>query len=160
MLKTETLSHYYRVVKHWLILTMPDTCHVQYISDHYYPIIKIHQLERGDPMKYTPVVFVRCSLDKDQKDQFLAWFEESRNIILNYVGEMLSEDYKLSLTADIQNNSFICSITCKAASSPNHNCCFSSRHSDCHTALALAVYKWLHILPENWSTLDDQEFWG
>lgn len=106
------------------------------------------------------VTFVPCNLSAEDKKAFLTWNKKESFPVETLISDMLSKGMKLSISFDEENSTHIVSTTCKNNSSPNHNLCVVSRHADIALAVALAWYKIVEVLPDNWAAFTEEADWG
>lgn len=105
--------------------------------------------------------FVNLKITGKHKDGFLSWMSRKDNDIQVDVAAFMSNGHKTSISWDTNNNVWIVSATCKDESSPNVNCCLTSRSNEWWEAMCMNVYKH-DIICAQGSWLDSAESgdWG
>jgi len=96
--------------------------------------------------------FVALPLTEDEKKAFKHQYEQTPNLRLDKLDELLKNGYKVSLNYDTSNNCIQVALTCKEPNSPNFNYVMSSRSPDVWQAISLALYK-------HYDLCDDED-WG
>jgi len=107
--------------------------------------------------------FVEIRLDEKEKAAFKKMYADKAQELLGVVPELLSSGYKLSLTWDENNKTYIASITCKAPLDPNFNYIMTSRAGDPWEAVALGIYKHQFMCDDgDWGgdTKQNSQTWG
>ena len=113
--------------------------------------------------KFGEIQFVNVTLDKSDRESFVAWYENAMADVDTHVADLLSRSYKMSLSDDQSNDCVICTLTCKDDRSPNHNYSMSSRAGNWLEAVMLSVYKTNILYPEKkggWPKEVQQRGWG
>lgn len=105
--------------------------------------------------------FVNLKITGKHKDGFNEWMSRKDPEIQLDVATFMSNGHKTSITWDDNNNVWIVSATCKEESSPNVNCCLTSRSSEWWEAMCMNVYK-NDVICAKSSWLDNAESgdWG
>lgn len=110
---------------------------------------------------FTEISFVNIKITGKHKDAFSTWKEAKPQDVALDVASFMSNGHKTSITWDTSNNCWIVSATCKEDTSPNVNCCLSSRSDDWYEAMCMNVYKHKFIAKEgSWKDQEDDSNWG
>lgn len=95
--------------------------------------------------QFSDYYFIECRLDVRDKDKFAAWYKAANEDFSMYWATVLQGGYKQSCTWDMQNDTFIASITCTDQEHPNFGAVLTSRADNPVEALALTLYKYIVI---------------
>lgn len=98
----------------------------------------VSKLPRGN---WPETNFVNLKITGKHKDGFTSWMSRKEADIHLDVVAFMSNGHKTSITWDTSNSVWIVSATCKEESSPNVNCCLTSRSSEWWEAMCMNVYK-------------------
>jgi hypothetical protein len=110
---------------------------------------------------FTKTEFFTFRLDKTQKASFLKWQEAKAGEMVSMLDTLLSERYKISITADAEATCIIASLTCRDEDNPNENYCFSSRSDEWSEAIMLMCYKHFDLAAGgSWPVDTQDDSWG
>lgn len=91
--------------------------------------------------------FVDVKLSKDDRDRALSWNESDFG---DELADLLSSNYKVTLTWDVRTETFLVSISCYSDTSVNFKRTLTTRFVTAIGALRMAVYKHVIVLDEQW----------
>lgn len=113
---------------------------------------------RNVPM-FPQIQFIRWQMTADEKKAWKAAHEKEPFANLDMLDTLLLSEYKVSLSYDANNDTHICTITCKDTNtkSPNHGFAFSTRAKTASEALDMALYKHYHCCADETWTADDDD---
>lgn len=92
--------------------------------------------------------FAAITLQDADKADFDAWAAENMTDDEKLISEMAFEGYKLSLSADLENQCFIVSYTNRNPDHPHYNTTVSSRSDDWTEALHMTAFKLRRMYPD------------
>lgn len=110
---------------------------------------------------FAEISFLNIKITGKHKDDFNTWMSRKDAEISLDVAAFMSNGHKTSITWDDNNKCFIVSATCKESSSPNVDCCITSRSAEWWEAMCMNVYK-NDVMCNKGSWRDQQEDtdWG
>lgn len=116
------------------------------------------KLPRGN---WPETQFINLKIAGKHKDGFTSWMQRKESDIALDVVSFMSNGHKTSISWDTNNNVWIVSATCKDESSPNVNCCLTSRSNEWWEAMCMNVYKHDIICAQgNWLDNAESGDWG
>ena len=98
---------------------------------------------------------VRVPFTAEDKEGFDKWM--STVDVADMIQELVSGDYKLTLSYDNRNDAYLCSISCYDASSPNYKHTMISRAASTLTVLHLAIYKHFVVANGEWHSDEPED---
>lgn len=90
---------------------------------------------------YEAPEMINYTLDSEEKKRFQKWLIERGAELTVEIADLISEDWKTSITYDANNATYILAATQKAETNENYNVCVTARHAEWYTGLALLVFK-------------------
>lgn len=107
--------------------------------------------DNGAEAKHAWTRFVNIALTgytkEDIRARYDAWDDFTGDLT-----SLLSSGYRIGVSFDEGNNSFIASVTCRATGDPNEGCTFTSFAGDWVTALQVALFKHYVVVAGVWDT--------
>lgn len=97
---------------------------------------------------YGDFKFAAVSLSDNEKKDFVAWRGEQVLTVTERIAEMAMLGYKLSVSADLDNQCFVVSLTMRNVGHPHHNTTVTSRSDEWDEALEMTAYKLLRMYPD------------
>lgn len=92
--------------------------------------------------------FVRGDMTAEQKAAAKVWIEKNGNDFETFLGDVLGSDYKLSLSYDDYNDTFVSSLTGKAGNKHNEGKILTGRGRTWYLALMSTLYKHYEIFQQ------------
>lgn len=108
------------------------------------------------------VDFVNIRLSPDDKKKFDAWAQQTLPDLADHLLALVSNDYKVSLNLDAQNDCYIVAFTGNSDNRKNKGLCMTSRSGDLIEAILIGLYKH-EVLCENgeWGEPEQRDnSWG
>lgn len=97
--------------------------------------------------------FHTYSLSEDEKNHFRGWVVENADALWAEVDEAVLAGLKFSLAADAKNDCIVASLTGAGRSAyQDTDICLTGRGTDCDTAIAVLVYKFVVALDRDLSS--------
>lgn len=100
--------------------------------------------------------FIRCELQSHHKSDLVQGISDG-SLTMDMCFGLVERGYKLSLTNDTKNRTFIATITDTREGSPTRNMALSARGATIATACCALAYKHFFILLENWLENEPQQ---
>lgn len=97
------------------------------------------------------VVFVKCELDKETKEQAKKW-DLKYEATFNGLERLINDGYKLSISRDTYHDATGVFLTMPTREHAHHGYCLTARGPDILSALKMLVYKHYNVLGEHWDT--------
>jgi hypothetical protein len=112
--------------------------------------------------KMNSIEFITIKIQREDKDAYDAWCEEYGDDLLNHLSNTADAGYKLSMSYDFENGTYIVALTGKKDTPKNGGLCFTSRSKDLVDALLLTLYKhWGLANGGDWSKIaTSTDDWG
>lgn len=105
--------------------------------------------------------FARVNLTDEEKEHYTGWAEEYADDVAELLIGTLLEDYKLTVTYDNENDTWIATLSATKRSKRNKAQSLSCRHRTYQQALSLLVYKHTIICDNGvWSDHEKSDNWG
>lgn len=106
--------------------------------------------------------FVRCELDSTHKSDLIKGISDG-SLNMDICFGLVERGYKLSVTSDPKNRTYIATLTDSREGSPTRNMGLSGRGATIATAMCAVAYKHFFVLAEQWldaETNRDKDEWG
>lgn len=85
--------------------------------------------------------FVNCVLTQEQDKAFTSWYESKDRKANAAIDESFADGYRVSVSWDDFNQTFIASLTYKGDKGDNKGKCLTARSDDWLESIAMVVYK-------------------
>ena len=95
----------------------------------------------GNQSNWNKIEFINVTLTEPQKKEFKTWAKENSPSLADDLGQVMVDDYRVSLVWDDNNQCFIATFTGKVEQTTNADKALSSRSDDWYEAMALTLYK-------------------
>lgn len=117
--------------------------------------------QKNGSQPFTPVSFVQCQLDAEEKKKFATWQAKNHDMLDTMVIEILQANHKISFSYSDNSDSFIVSVTGKPEDCINASRCYTSHAKDYATGLWVACFKF-HVLWNKgvWEDVDTASDFG
>ena len=110
---------------------------------------------------WNKIEFVNVTLTEPQKKEFKVWAKEHSNEVADDLGQLMVDEYRVSIVWDDNNQCFIATFTGKVDQSTNADKALSSRSDDWYEAIALNLYKHKVIFGgKQWNGETTKNNWG
>jgi len=107
------------------------------------------------------IEFVNITLTSEQAKSFKTWFKAQAEMVVDLLGQIMVNHYRVSCNWDDNNQCFIATLTGKQDSGVNESKALSARSDDWYEALALVSYKHLVIFEgKAWTGEGTKNNWG
>jgi len=105
--------------------------------------------------------FINVRLSASDQKKVLAWRESIGYELVEFVHGVITDGYKISISADVDRDCVIASITGKAGRGANAGCTMTSRGPDIDTALLITAYKHYALFDgKTWESEEGGDNWG
>jgi len=110
---------------------------------------------------WNKIEFINVTLTEPQKKEFKVWAKEQSASIADELGQVMVDEYRVSLVWDDSNQCFIATFTGKVDQSTNADKALSSRSDDWYEAIALTLFKHKVIFGgKTWNGETSKNNWG
>lgn len=124
-------------------------------------VLKMAGKSKGNVSQWVKPVFVNMTLNEEQKKIFTTWYKSEGERLSDFLGQVMVDDYKVSVNWDDNNQCFIASFTGKEDQRFNSNMVLSSRSDDWYEAIGLNLYKHLILCKSGkWDGETTKNNWG
>lgn len=111
--------------------------------------------------QFTGTQFVNVRLSTSDKKKVGTWEEAISFEVIEFIYGVITDGYKISVSADIDRDCVIASITGKAGRGVNAGCTMTSRGPDIYTALLITGYKHYSMFDAKaWEAEEGGDNWG
>lgn len=106
--------------------------------------------------------FITIKLERSDEKKFNTWYDKVSEDIFSYIQQTTDAGYKMSMSYDFENSTYIVALTGKKGTPNNEHKCFTSRSSELEESIGLALYKhWELAKGGDWSIIaTSQNNWG
>jgi hypothetical protein len=141
----------------------------QYLAGHLTSVLgyfsgdlhKMANKKSSAQSNWNKIEFINVTLTEPQKKEFKVWAKEQSPTIADELGQVMVDEYRLSLVWDDNNQCFIATFTGKQDQSTNADKALSSRSDDWYEALALTLYKHKVLFNgKTWNGESTKNNWG
>lgn len=113
------------------------------------------------PFDKSSWTFANIRLTPEQRSGFTAWSNSPEVNVIDLMGLILQDGYKMSVREDTENSCWLCTLTGTDFSPHNKKVSMTSRHNSLEEALLLSFYKHLIVSEQGaWATTAPGEDWG
>jgi len=118
--------------------------------------------KKGSPQSnWNKIEFINVTLTEPQKKEFKVWAKEQSASIADELGQVMVDEYRVSLVWDDSNQCFIATFTGKVDQSTNADKALSSRSDDWYEAIALTLFKHKVVFGgKAWNGETSKNNWG
>lgn len=102
--------------------------------------------------------FVDWRLDAEEKKAFNAYYDKQGTELLSEANTLLQSNYKMTISYDENNNSFLCTLVPKDEKDPNKGWALTSRAADPFKAIAISLWKHFHLCDDGEWPVDDARY--
>ena len=95
--------------------------------------------------------FARIDLSDAEKERFAEWDVQDEDVFV-LMADLIGSGYKVSLSFNDKNSTYICALTCRNPKSPNAGYTSSAFANTWYQALRVMLYKHLVVCDGDWST--------
>ena len=105
--------------------------------------------------------FANVRLTADQREEFILWATQQEAEGEEIVASLINDEVKISISRDIENETWIVSLTGLKDAARNAKTTMSARHNDLHQCILLIAFKHLVVCKDtDWSSYAGTDEWG